>query len=72
MKRKVLFFEGNGLPFISNKQGRNDKCRCGSGKKAKNCCGTETKYYHKKIKAESNEQLSNQNQSNQNTGSNLH
>ena len=25
-------------------QGRNAKCRCGSGKKAKNCCGTKTDY----------------------------
>ncbi|KAA6346420.1 hypothetical protein EZS27_006070 [termite gut metagenome] len=26
------------------KTGRNDLCRCGSGKKAKKCCGTKTGY----------------------------
>ena len=26
------------------KQGRNDKCRCGSGKKFKKCCGKETSF----------------------------
>ncbi len=28
----------------SVKVGRNDQCPCGSGKKAKKCCGAETKY----------------------------
>jgi hypothetical protein len=32
--------------MIAEKVGRNEPCPCGSGKKAKNCCGTETKYYN--------------------------
>ena len=35
----------NGLPLVAVKPQRNSKCICGSGKKAKNCCGVETKYY---------------------------
>jgi predicted aspartyl protease len=27
------------LPFENSKQGRNEECGCGSGKKYKNCCG---------------------------------
>lgn len=30
------------------KIGRNDMCPCGSGKKAKNCCGTNAVYTYKK------------------------
>jgi uncharacterized protein YecA (UPF0149 family) len=39
-----------GYPATLNaeKTSRNAKCKCGSGKKAKNCCGVETKYYTKK------------------------
>ena len=33
--------------LISKKIKRNDLCPCGSGKKAKKCCGAETKYYSK-------------------------
>ena len=44
-KRMVSIIKGNGLPFIAKKTGRNEKCACGSGKKSKNCCGNETKYY---------------------------
>ena len=29
--------------------GRNDKCPCGSGKKAKNCCKHYKDYYYHKI-----------------------
>lgn len=47
-KRMVKFFEGNGTPFRSQKFNRNDPCRCGSGKKQKNCCGDETKFYYSK------------------------
>ena len=47
-KRMVTIIKGTGKPFISDKQERNAKCMCASGKKAKNCCGTETKYYTKK------------------------
>lgn len=53
-KRKVKFYEGNGSPIISSHQNRNDPCQCGSGKKAKKCCGTVTKYYHLKPKPNEN------------------
>ena len=43
---KVKFYRGNGTPLLAEKVGRNEPCPCGSGKKAKNCCGTETKYYN--------------------------
>lgn len=33
---------------VSKKTGRNALCPCGSGKKAKHCCGTETQYYSAK------------------------
>jgi len=50
-KRKVLFLRGDGPPFSSEKQQRNKPCACGSGKKQKKCCGTETKYFlNKKTK----------------------
>lgn len=29
------------LPAVSNKQGRNDPCACGSGRKFKKCCGRD-------------------------------
>ena len=47
-RRMVKYFEGNGSPFRTVKINRNDPCRCGSGKKAKNCCGVETKMYYSK------------------------
>lgn len=39
---------GDGSPMVSVKTGRNEKCKCGSGKKQKNCCGVKTKYYSTK------------------------
>ena len=33
------------VPIIAEKIRPNDQCPCGSGKKAKNCHGTETRYY---------------------------
>lgn len=40
---------GNGAPFEARgKVGRNDPCPCGSGKKAKNCCGTKVEYHYSK------------------------
>lgn len=36
--------------MIAYKVRPNDPCPCGSGKKAKNCHGTETKYYSSKQK----------------------
>ena len=49
-KHKVQVLVGNGQPFIARKIRPNDPCPCGSGKKAKHCCGTETKYYSPKKK----------------------
>lgn len=46
--RKVKIIKGTGQPIAARAQSRNAKCRCGSGKKAKHCCGCETKYYTKK------------------------
>lgn len=31
--------------LISKKTGRNELCACGSGRKAKRCCGVDTKYH---------------------------
>ena len=31
--------------LIAQKTGRKTVCPCGSGKKAKKCCGADTKYY---------------------------
>ena len=39
-------YEGNGSPLRAVKQDRNALCKCGSGKKSKNCCGEDLKYYH--------------------------
>lgn len=47
---KVTIIVGDGAPMVADKVGRNEPCPCGSGKKAKNCCGTETKYYSTKRK----------------------
>lgn len=47
-KRLVTFIEGNGSPLRSRKQGRNETCTCGSGKKAKKCCGNKTEWFHSK------------------------
>ena len=38
-----------GYNLGAKKIGRNEPCPCGSGKKAKNCCGTETQYYGRKL-----------------------
>lgn len=46
--RKVMFYQGNGEPIHSQKTDRNALCPCGSGKKAKKCCGCETKYFKTK------------------------
>jgi uncharacterized protein YchJ len=47
-KRMVTFIPGDGRPLYSQKTGRNNICRCGSGLKAKRCCGTETKLFKPK------------------------
>lgn len=47
-QRTVTIFKGNGYPLLSRRILPNDPCTCGSGKKAKKCCGTDTKYYYSK------------------------
>lgn len=44
--RMVEIYKGNGLPIKAKKVNRNQPCQCGSGKKAKNCCGDQTKYFY--------------------------
>ena len=46
-KHKVQVIVSN-KPIIAKKVRPNDPCWCGSGKKAKHCHGTETKYYKSK------------------------
>lgn len=43
---KVIKNESN-EPLKAKKIKRNAKCSCGSGKKAKKCCGANTTYYSK-------------------------
>ena len=33
-------YKDNVVPFVGKKQGRNDLCKCGSGRKYKHCCGS--------------------------------
>ena len=46
-KRKVKLItpETGHTGLIAEKLGRNDKCRCKSGLKAKHCCGNATAYF---------------------------
>lgn len=46
--RNVKFNKGDGFPIIAVTPERNSKCNCGSGKKTKNCCGTQTKLFSTK------------------------
>jgi len=41
----VGIIKGNGKPLRAKSIGRNAPCKCGSGKKSKSCCGSETKYF---------------------------
>ena len=52
MARQITLIQGNGFPLARKKVNRNAPCKCGSGKKAKNCCGTETKYAYSKLNKE--------------------
>lgn len=45
---KVTVISGGSSPLIARKVRPNDPCPCGSGKKAKYCHGTDTKYYRLK------------------------
>lgn len=47
-RRKVKFLKGDGFPIVTVTPERNSKCRCGSGKKAKHCCGTATRFFSTK------------------------
>lgn len=49
-KRKIKIIVGDGAPIVTRHQNRNAKCGCGSGKKAKYCCGTQTQYFSTKPK----------------------
>jgi len=55
-RRMVTFLPGDGKPVFSQKIGRNSKCSCGSGLKAKHCCGTRTKLFKAKYIDHGNEQ----------------
>lgn len=56
MKDKERIFKvihhKDGRPMNAKKINRNDTCACGSGKKAKKCCGCETIYGIRKVKFE--------------------
>lgn len=45
----AILIKGNDFPIVARKIQPNSPCRCGSGKKAKKCCGTETQYYYSKL-----------------------
>lgn len=47
-KRNIKIIDGDGFPLIAVKPERNSKCKCGSGKKTKNCCGVETQVFSTK------------------------
>lgn len=48
--QKAILVRNDGKPLTAMKTGRNQECRCGSGLKAKRCCGSSTKYYRPKEK----------------------
>lgn len=58
-KREVTIHVGNGSPMVTQRVDRNSKCRCGSGKKTKNCCGVTTKFFYTK-KTESEKPINNE------------
>ena len=47
--RRFTIIKGNGFPLAAKKINPNAPCECGSGEKAKKCCGTETKYCYSKL-----------------------
>lgn len=44
----TLIYTKGYAPIHTKKIRPNDLCPCGSGKKAKKCCGTERKYFYLK------------------------
>jgi len=47
-RRMVKIISGDGSPIRTIVPERNSLCKCGSGKKTKNCCGCKTKFYSTK------------------------
>lgn len=47
-RRKCKMIVGDGFPIVAIAPERNSKCACGSGKKTKNCCGTDTRFFSTK------------------------
>lgn len=47
-QHKVTVYSSCSTPIVAKKIRPNDPCPCGSGKKAKHCCGTGTEYYKSK------------------------
>jgi len=45
----IQIIQGNGAPLLHKKILPNDPCRCGSGKKAKHCHGTQTSFLYSKL-----------------------
>lgn len=56
-EREVTIITGKGKPLMAFKVNRNDPCGCNSGKKSKNCCGDTTRYFVKKLKEPSKENI---------------
>jgi positive regulator of sigma E activity len=55
--RQIQVVQGNGFPLRSVKVMPNDPCKCGSGKKAKKCCGAKTTFYYSKLNMEQEVEL---------------
>ena len=47
-RRKCKMIVGDGFPIVAVTPERNSKCKCGSGKKTKYCCGVSTQIFHTK------------------------
>jgi hypothetical protein len=51
----ILYKNTSGKPFRATTIRRNDPCPCGSGKKAKNCCGATKEYFILKPKPQNDD-----------------
>lgn len=49
-RHMLKFYPNEGRPIFAQKVNRNAPCPCGKGKKAKQCCGNETRYFTPKTK----------------------
>lgn len=54
---KGQLIAGNGTPLLAIKYSRNSPCRCGCGKKTKNCHGTADAYRNTKAHEENDAAL---------------